>query len=252
MNTLFIGKVYLRFDELASTNDYAADWIAGRINATAKNKPPEGAVVRADSQSAGRGQFGSKWESEAGKNLTLSVMLYPVWLEVSAQFYLNMAVTLALLPPETGATAKWPNDIYIGNRKTAGVLIQNSLSGGYLQSAVIGIGMNVNQEVFHSDAPNPTSLALATGRRFDLDQVAAGFFERLENRYLQLKAGKRSAILEEYTASLYRINEPAMYRRTASGEAFSGIIRGVTAAGRLRMETEKGEETFDLKGIRFV
>jgi BirA family biotin operon repressor/biotin-[acetyl-CoA-carboxylase] ligase len=252
MNTLFTGKVYLRFDELTSTNDYAADWIAGRMDAPAKNKPPEGAVVRADSQSAGRGQFGSQWESEAGKNLTLSVILYPGWLEATAQFYLNMAVSLALIPPDIPATVKWPNDIYIGDQKTAGILIRNSLSGGNLQSSVIGIGLNVNQQVFRSDAPNPTSLTLAAGRQFDLDEVASALFERLESRYLQLKAGKRDAILEDYTASLHRINQPALYRRTAGGEPFTGIIRGVTTSGRLLLDTEAGPETFDLKEIRFI
>ena len=88
-NTLFIGKVYYRFDELPSTNDRAAELIA-------KSKPPEGMVVRADSQSAGRGQFGSRWESDSGKNLTFSVILYPTWLDVSAQFYLSMAIALGV------------------------------------------------------------------------------------------------------------------------------------------------------------
>lgn len=84
-NTLFIGKVYHRFDQLPSTNDWAAELLA-------KSKPPEGTVVRADSQSAGRGQFGSRWESVAGKNLTISIILYPRWLEVSAQFYLSLSL----------------------------------------------------------------------------------------------------------------------------------------------------------------
>ncbi|MCB0545397.1 MAG: hypothetical protein KDC70_17850, partial [Saprospiraceae bacterium] len=88
-NTLFIGKVYHRFDQLPSTNDHAAELIA-------KSTPPEGTVIRAASQTAGRGQFGSRWESAAGKNLTLSVILYPDWLEAGAQFHLSMATALAL------------------------------------------------------------------------------------------------------------------------------------------------------------
>ncbi|HRI60574.1 MAG TPA: hypothetical protein PK228_12640, partial [Saprospiraceae bacterium] len=105
-NTLFIGKVYHRFDELPSTNDWAAELLA-------KSKPPEGTAVRADSQSAGRGQYGSRWESAAGKNLTISIILYPRWLEVSAQFYLSMAVALGVQDAADGG--RWTAD---GGRRT--------------------------------------------------------------------------------------------------------------------------------------
>ncbi|MCB0573965.1 MAG: biotin--[acetyl-CoA-carboxylase] ligase, partial [Saprospiraceae bacterium] len=181
-NTLFIGKVYHRFDQLPSTNDHAAELIA-------KSTPPEGTVIRAASQTAGRGQFGSRWESAAGKNLTLSVILYPDWLEAGAQFHLSMATALALhdtvysivqnLPDESLLKAgepstvyrlpstvhrppstvkiKWPNDLYLGDRKAAGILIQNSLSGAHLQSSILGIGLNVNQPEFDPSLPNPGS-----------------------------------------------------------------------------------------------
>ena len=95
-NTLFTGKVYHHFDELPSTNDHALELIALAHKGTAKSKPPEGTVVRADTQTAGRGQYGSRWLTQGGQNLTLSVILYPIWLEISAQFYLSMAVALAL------------------------------------------------------------------------------------------------------------------------------------------------------------
>lgn len=255
-NTLFIGKVYRRFDELPSTNDWAADLIA-------KSKPPEGTVVRADSQSAGRGQFGSHWESAAGKNLTLSIILYPTWLEAPAQFYLSMAVALSLRdlaeirsapsairhPP---SAIKWPNDLYLGNRKAAGILIQNTLSGQYLQASVVGIGLNVNQTEFDPALPNPTSLALYFGQKFDLDEVAERLFECLERRYLQLKTDQRTTIREEYARSLFRLGVPSRFVRAVEGVEFTGIIRGVTEAGRLRVETEAGEETFEVKEVRFV
>ncbi|MBV6438488.1 MAG: biotin--[acetyl-CoA-carboxylase] ligase [Haliscomenobacteraceae bacterium CHB4] len=255
-NTLFIGKVYHRFDELTSTNDWAAELLA-------KSKPPEGTVVRADSQSAGRGQFGSRWESAAGQNLTLSVVLYPVWLEAQAQFYLSMAVALSLHDLAEALSAqseirnppsaiKWPNDLYLGNRKTAGILIQNTLSGQYLQSSIVGIGLNVNQLEFDASLPNPTSLALYCRKEFDLDEVAERLFGCLERRYMQLKSGQRTAIREEYERSLYRIGEAASFVRTADGAEFSGVIRGVTEAGRLRVETEGGEETFEVKEVQMV
>jgi len=265
-NTLFIGKVYRRFDELPSTNDWAAELLA-------KSKPPEGTVVRADSQSAGRGQFGSRWESADGQNLTLSVILYPDWLEAHAQFYLSMAVALALRDMVHGArytvheektdatpytvhrapcTVKWPNDLYLGNRKAAGILIQNALSGQYLQSSVVGIGLNVNQIEFDPALPNPTSLALFFGKKFDLDEVAGRLFECLERRYLQLKSGHRAAIKAEYEQSLFRIGLSSNFIRTNDNSEFKGIIQGVTDAGRLRVETELGEETFEVKEIKFV
>lgn len=262
-NTLFIGKVYHRFDELPSTNDWAADFLS-------KSKPPEGTVVRADSQSAGRGQFGSRWESEAGKNLTLSVVLYPTWLEVSAQFYLSMAMALALHDTVNGSryavhgqhtpytvnrvpcTVKWPNDIYLNFHKVAGILIQNFLSGQHLQASVVGIGLNVNQMEFDPALPNPTSLAIALGKKFDLDAVAESLFGHLERRYLQLKSGGGPAIKAEYERHLLSSNKPARFVRSVDGSEFAGIIRGVTESGRLRIETNAGEETFEVKEVRLI
>ena len=254
-NTLFIGKVYHRFDELPSTNDWAVELLS-------KSKPPEGTVVRADSQSAGRGQFGSRWVSSPGKNLTLSVILRPTWLSVSAQFYLSMAVAVALrdlLEDKVPSTLhlptlqiKWPNDIYLNTHKVAGILIQNTLSGQQLQASVVGIGLNVNQMEFDTSLPNPTSMALAFGQYFDLDEVAERLFECLEQRYLQLKSGGGSAIKAEYERHLSLANNPARFVRTADGVEFTGIIRGVTEGGRLRIETDAGEETFEVKELRLI
>jgi len=259
-NTLFTGKVYYRFDELPSTNDWAAELLA-------KSKPPEGTVIRADSQSAGRGQFGSRWESAAGKNLTLSVVLYPTWLEAPAQFYLSMAVALALRDaadlsapgtfsqspnPSPQSLIKWPNDLYLGQRKVAGILIQNGLSGQFLQSSIVGIGLNVNQTEFDPALPNPTSMALYFGRSFDRDKVAGSLFECLERRYLQLKSGQREALKAEYERSLYRLGERSHFVRATNGVEFDGIIRGVTEEGRLRVETGAGEANYDLKEIKFA
>ncbi|MCW5924738.1 MAG: biotin--[acetyl-CoA-carboxylase] ligase [Saprospiraceae bacterium] len=256
-NTLFIGKVYHRFDELPSTNDWALELIAAPASSgqgAAKSKPPEGTVVRADSQSAGRGQFGSRWESERGKNLLLSVILRPTWLEAKAQFYLSMAVALALRDTVADAlsTVKWPNDLCLGARKTAGILIQNSLSGQFLQTSVVGIGLNVNQMEFDPALPNPTSLALFFGKKFELDEITECIFERLERRYLQLKSGQRAAIKAEYERALYRLGKPSKFVRAADNSEFGGIIRGVTEEGRLRVETETGGETFEVKEVRLL
>ncbi len=261
-NTLFIGKVYLRFDELSSTNDYAGELLASGVSQTgninSKSKPAEGTVIRADTQSAGRGQFGSQWKSEAGKNLTFSVILYPAWLEISAQFHLSMAMALALhdavssLP--SGALPvhiKWPNDLYVGDRKAAGILIQNSISGTDIQSSVVGIGLNINQLEFDPVLPNPTSLALSFGQNFDPEQLDDLLFECIERRYLQLKAGHRAAIQSAFEALLFRRGVESIFAETVNGQVFSGIILGVTDSGQLRVLTKQGERAFSVKEIRF-
>jgi BirA family transcriptional regulator, biotin operon repressor / biotin---[acetyl-CoA-carboxylase] ligase len=306
-NTLFVGKVYHRFDELPSTNDWAAKLVAQMEDSSsnsgpesaAKTKPPEGTVVRAANQTAGRGQLGSRWHSAPEENLLLSVIFYPTWLEAQAQFYLSMAVALgvhdfigslghlslghlslghlslghlslghsslghlslghlslghsSLGHLSLGHSIKWPNDLYLGNKKTAGILIQNALSGSRLQSSIVGIGLNVNQLNFPSDLPNATSLALAFGQNLDLDMVADRLFECLERRYLQLKSGNRTAIKSEYEANLWRRSEHSRFVRSSDDQEFEGKILGVTELGLLQMETESGIAEFEVKQLRFV
>lgn len=298
-NTLFVGKVYLRFAALASTNDFVRERLAPGTEA-AKNKPPEGMVVRADTQSAGRGQFGSLWESEAGANLTLSVLLRPVWLGVGEQFWLSVAMALGVrdavertmlaqgpeltpppptpplegrgvcpqqgLPPSPPGEGlgggvsglspelrlKWPNDLYLGDRKAGGMLIENGLSGSKIHWSIIGIGLNINQLYFSENAPNATSLALETGRQFDLDAAAELLFACLERRYLQLKAGRRAGLRAEYLAALYRFGQATQFVCAADGAVFPGAIRGVTETGLLEIETAAGLERFEAKQVRFA
>ncbi len=270
-NTLFVGKVYHRFDVLPSTNDWAANLVAptiasphlGGLGGAAKTKPPEGTVVRAANQTAGRGQLGSLWQSAPEENLLLSIILYPTWLEVQAQFYLSMAVALGLNDllesilnrPSSIVNAhsiKWPNDLYLNDQKTAGILIQNSLSGSQLQSSIVGIGLNVNQLEFSVDLPNATSLRRVFGQEFDLDAVADRLFECLERRYLQLKAGNRAEIKAEYEENLWRRGKLSRFVRSAGAQEFEGTILGVTERGLLRVETGEGLEEFEVKEVRFV
>jgi BirA family biotin operon repressor/biotin-[acetyl-CoA-carboxylase] ligase len=247
-NTLFIGKVYYHFDELSSTNDWAQELIA-------KSKPSEGTVVRADTQTAGRGQFGSRWVSPPRQNLLLSIILHPHWLAIQDQWRLSMAVALAVhdaiqLPD---ASIKWPNDIYLRHRKTAGILIQNTLNGAYLQTAIVGIGINVNQLVFDPFLPNPTSLAAHTGGEVDMDALLNRLYVCLEQRYLQLKSGKTDLIRDDYTARLFQKSVWAQFVRLSDDTPFDGMILGVTDAGHLQVQLRDGTvETFDLKAVRLV
>lgn len=255
-NTLFTGKVYQCFDELSSTNDYVLDLLA-------KSKPPEGIAIRAATQSAGRGQYGSRWESESGQNLTLSVLFYPNWLKVNEQFFLSMAVALAVrdtveacggkahkhLPSLSPITVKWPNDVYCGSEKVAGILLQNTIQGQQLQASVVGIGLNVNQCVFDKTLPNPSSMARVFKTRFDLDEVMGLLFENLEKRYLHLKAGHKNLLKTTYESALFR-KEALSDFTLADGSRFKGTILGVSDQGHLCIQTANGIHQFETKAVK--
>ncbi len=277
-NTLFIGKVYYRFDELPSTNDWAAEFIASRQKEAAKTRPPEGMVVRAANQTAGKGQLGSLWLSPQGENLLISIVLYPSWLAVSDQFYLSMSVALALRDvivriikaedlhgwteqderssklqvTPSRIKIKWPNDLYIGDRKTAGILIQNTIAGSGLQSSIVGIGLNVNQLNFPPDLPNATSLARSLGVTYEIDDIADRLLECLEHRYLHLKSGEKKAIKAEYEAHLWRRGTTTTFIRQATGATFEGTIQGVNERGELLVQTDTEMATFEVKEVSVV
>ena len=249
-NTLFVGKVVLHFPELASTNQYAVEQLA-------KTKPSEGTVVTTDYQSAGRGQIGSSWQAEPGQNIHLSVLFYPHWLAARRQFSFSQAMALAVadtisLCTNQQAQVKWPNDVYMGDRKLAGILIQNSLQGGHMQWSVVGIGINVNQRNFSSDLRNPSSLSLVTGESFALADVQQSLYAHLEQRYLQLKRGDVQ-LQADYLKQLYRINEKADYRDVVSDTLFKGQIEGVSDQGKLLIRDEDGTlRSFGLKEVHFL
>ncbi len=248
-NTLFIGKVFLDFPEIGSTNAFAAQLIA-------QKKPAEGTVIFTSQQTSGRGQIGSSWESEPHKNIALSVILYPTFLPVREQFVLNLAVSLAVRDfiakyTEKPVKVKWPNDIYVENRKIVGILIQNTIRQNALQSSIVGIGVNVNQITF-SAAPNATSLALETGKTYDLYQLTERLCLSLEQRYVKLKnSADYQSIRDAYLDHLYRFDELAPFRR-ADGSTFQGKITGITPDGKLAIISDYGQETFAIKEIRFA
>lgn len=248
-NTLFIGKVFQEFPTLPSTNQYALELLS-------KSKPIEGTVISAAHQTAGRGQIGSTWEAEAGQNITLSIILYPSFLPVRRQFSLTQAVALSVMDLITRYTekpvkVKWPNDIYIRGGKVAGVLIQTTISHKGFQNCVVGVGINVNQQVFSPHIPNPTSLSLEAGRPFELPLLARAYCQALEQRYLQLKGGHEKAIEEEYLKNLYGIGQKARFERPA-GEQFTGVINGINASGQLLIRHDGGVEAFHLKEVRMI
>ena len=234
-----------RFDILPSSND----------EATAPEYV-EGDIIVAERQSAGRGQRGHRWESEQGENLTFSLVLEPQFLNPSHQFLISEAVALAvcdmLADHDIEARIKWTNDIYVGEHKLSGILIEHKLQGSSLARTIVGIGLNVNQKEFSADLPNPISMAQIAGRCFDCDKVLDQLSDHLMRRYAQLRDGEQDALQQDYHSRLYRLDQEHWYARP-DGSRFRGTIRGVEPTGALRIETETGEQlSFLFKEVEFI
>lgn len=218
--------------ETTSTNDEARD-----------AQYRHGDVVWAERQTAGRGQRGHAWTSPEGENLTFTLVLEPRFLPVGEQFLLSEAIALALVDTFAAfgidTRIKWTNDIYAGDRKLVGMLIEHNCSGGTLGRTIVGIGINVNQTTFDPALPNPVSMAQAAGRTFDRREVLATFLDRCAARYAQLERGERQALQEAYRSRMYRLGELHDYRRP-DGTTVRAAIEGVRPAGQLILRHEDG------------
>ena len=233
------------FDITASTNDDARD-----------EKYREGDVVWADFQTAGRGQRGHVWHSQKGENLTFSVVLEPQFVPIAEQFSVSEVVALSLVDmlAEYGVEAKikWTNDIYVGDKKLVGILIEHSLSSSTLRRTIVGVGINVNQTEFDSAIPNPVSMAQLLGRQLDAEVVLQSFMKHLQCNYESLREGAMGVLHERYNTLLYRKNEWHTYA-LPGGERFSGAIRGTKPSGALAVEDKSGEvKDYLFKEIEFV
>ena len=204
----------------------------------------EGSVVLADYQTAGKGQTGNSWESAPGENLTFSLLLCPGFLPANRQFLISQITALALKAAldayTTGITIKWPNDIYWNEQKICGMLIENDLSGHHLYSSIIGIGLNVNQTEFHSDAPNPVSLRQITCIRYEREAVLNAFIEQFTRLYLLLMEGKEEKIRDMYRAALFRGDGFYLYRDNEG--IFEASIRQIEPTGHLILQLHTGEQ----------
>lgn len=227
-----LKKEIIRFSSVESTNESARQLIT-------QKRLVEGAVILADEQTRGKGHGSNTWESEKGRNLTFSLILQPTFVEITGQFVISKAISLGIKDFLTlytsNVTVKWPNDIYVGDKKIAGILIENSIINNRIEYCIAGIGFNINQKEFLSDAPNPVSLAQITGLEVNLDEALELLLGFIETRYEQLKKGEQQAIDREYLAHLYRINEPHEF--ITKGRKFKGMITGVDKIGRLLIET---------------
>lgn len=240
-----IGSKIIHLNSVDSTNNYAAMLVTD-------GKASHGDVILADEQTAGRGQRGSDWQSEGGSNLLLSVILKPDNMSVDRQFVLTQLVSLAVLDllRKIGISAriKWPNDIYIGDKKISGMLIENSLSGGFIHTSIVGVGLNVNQGNFALDSA--TSIKLETGESRNIQEVLFSFISSLNEQYQKWLFQGGEEINANYCEQLLGIGELRTYE-DSTGE-FQGVLSGVEANGRLRLRVDGKERTYDMKEIRFI
>lgn len=242
--------VLIELDETPSTNS----WVAAHAGELA-----DMTMVTARRQSAGRGQRGNSWESEPGQNLTFSLLARPVSVPAREQFSISEAAALAIADAlgryGIDCKVKWPNDIYCGDRKICGILIEHVVMGTGLMHSIIGAGLNVNQTRFVSDAPNPVSMAQVAGHAFDLGEVRDVVARCVESRLAAAEtAGGRAGLHSEFLGRLYRGDSRMhTYRDRDSGETFEARIAGVEPQGLLHLCDSAGcERVYAFKEVEFV
>ncbi len=235
----------IRLDTIDSTNTFLRTYTGNE----------DMVVVTARHQTAGRGQGCHTWEDSEGQNLLFSILVRPYAIPIDHQFVLAMADALAMKSAldayTTDIKLKWPNDIYYHNRKLSGTLIETSVSGGKLKRMILGTGINVNQQRFCSDAPNPISLCQITGKEESIDTLLHNILDAFYHYYGMAIEGNYAAISEAYHNALYR-REGIYQYRDAKGE-FRAEIIGVAYDGRLTLRDTTGQlRNYAFKEVEFI
>lgn len=249
-DSTFVGQRAYVLETTNSTNRFATNLLNAKI------RPIEGTVILTREQTAGRGQFGTSWESAPGLNVAMSVIFYPEFLHPADSVQLNAAICVAVLNGirsliKKDFDIKWPNDIWFEGKKLAGILVESSIQGQRLKDVIAGVGVNVNQLAFDPALPNPGSMTQISGLEYNVAEVAARICEAMEQQYLQLRAGKGQEIMEAFHSHLLGLNRNCGFR-TAENLEFEGFIRGVDRHGRLLVETEKELHVFELKQVELL
>ena len=214
---------------------------------------PEFFAVRTAFQTAGKGQIGNSWEAERGKNLLCSMLLYPHHIAIQEQFIISQIISVAIVNTLkeycTGFEIKWPNDIYFGNKKIGGILIENSLRASQIEYSIIGIGLNINQKVFKSDAPNPISLAQIIGKNVSVKTILSKLIYQIKEFH---QTSNYSPIKQNYLKYLFRGN--GIYRfKTPQSEVFEASIYKIEDDGQLILKTKNNViQSFYFKEVEFV
>ena len=248
IDSLFAGANQIRLPSCHSTNGVASDLLA-------EGDIAEGTVVITHHQTKGKGQRGNSWESEPGKNLTCSLVLKPKFLPVQKQFELIVVSSLAIagtlqdlgLP---GAQIKWPNDIYYGNAKIAGILIENTVRANHLEYSIVGIGLNINQVKFQTTIA--TSIGLELKKELSVKEVLDKLLIRFAKYYDRLKSRKLHQLRIEYVSKLKGYNQWSTYRDLKNHQTIKGKITGVNEIGQLLLRVEDKELSFNFKEVSFI
>jgi BirA family biotin operon repressor/biotin-[acetyl-CoA-carboxylase] ligase len=245
-DTLFIAKQIIYLPECPSTNDF----LLAELN---HKTLVEGSIVITNKQTAGKGQRGNTWVAEPDKNLTFSILFKPVFVLPTHQFFMSMACSMAVadwLKSQNidHVKVKWPNDVYVGKKKIAGILIENQLRGASILNSVWGIGININQ--IHFGEFPATSVYLATGVQQNLIACFKSLMQAIEKRYLQLKAGLTKAIKQEYLSSLLAYQTEQQFE-DADG-VFIGKIEDVSDSGHVCINQSGIIRKYDLKEVKII
>lgn len=237
MEQLSKNRKTVRLEETESTNSYLKSLLQ-------TEQLEEGSVVISDFQTAGRGQAGNSWYSAKGENLLFSLLIYPTEIAANEQFIISRIISLAIKNTldrfADDIRIKWPNDIYWKDKKIAGILIENSLQGKVIENSVIGVGLNLNQQIFPIELPNPVSLRQITANEYDKEYVLDLLLNEFFQLYGSLKRREKQVIEDEYMLDLYRVNDYYWFEDT-NGK-FQAKIDNVLPSGHLVLRTLQSNE----------
>ncbi len=238
----------INLHEVDSTNSYLSNLLKDSDLA-------EGTIVSTLFQNSGKGHGSNTWESEKSQNILISILLYPHFLPIEKNFLLSKAVSLGIvnyvLYRSNQIKIKWPNDIYYQDKKLAGMLIENRIQGSTLHKSIVGIGININQTIFKSNAPNPISLKQITNNSHSVDQEIIRLRNSIRFFYNKLKSKEFDEINAEYLKNLYRYNETHSFKQ--NNKIFNAKITGISDFGYLQLLTEHNKKLeFDFKEVEFV
>lgn len=233
------------------TTDSTNNWLAVHEKEVADQ-----ALVYCEEQTAGRGQRENSWESEPGKNITASIVFHPKSFPAFRQFVISEAIALSIVDFLGGegveAKIKWPNDVYVGDKKICGILVEHVVMGNQITRTIAGFGININQTEFKSDAPNPVSLSLITGKNYNIDTLIEVLVKKIEKKLLSLEKGENQH--NSFLERLWRKDDEVyeFYDRIKK-EAIKAKISDVGEDGMLTLVTDYGEKRkYAFKEVEFL
>lgn len=219
-------------------------------------------VIAAKFQTAGRGQRGNQWESRSGENLTFSILFKPNDLMLHEQFCISQVAALGIIDflknEGIEAKVKWPNDIYVGDKKICGILIENTSSDDKLSASIVGIGFNLNQKEFDSDAPNPVSLAMLTGKHYEVNETLVRLIQCIMKLYLEISRGEkrfylRTSLDGRFLETLYRRGEWHFFEEMPQGRRIRARILGTDNSACLQLEHDNGcVKSYAFREIKYI